>query len=82
MLEIQPCNQDNLTSELVEEKAERRKLSEMVFDLIQENRKLWKENAELREKCARLEERQRRSEAPLFDENRNIPCSNQLHERP
>ena len=64
-----------LEKELEEERGERR-------ELAAENRKLWKENAELREKCARLEERQGRSETVLFDENRNIPRSNELHERP
>ncbi len=39
-----------LEKELEEERGERR-------ELAAENRKLWKENGELREKCARLEER-------------------------
>ena len=33
------------------------RLEEERLELSQENRRLWKENAELREKCARLEER-------------------------
>ena len=49
--------QDNLLNDLEQEKQERRKLSDMVLELTNENRKLWKENSELREKCARLEER-------------------------
>ena len=33
------------------------KVEEQRDSLMEENRKLWKENGELREKCARLEER-------------------------
>lgn len=47
----EPCVRcAKLEKELEEERGERR-------ELAAENRKLWKENGELREKCARLEER-------------------------
>lgn len=60
------------------------KVEEQRDSLMDENRKLWKENGELREKCARLEERQGQSEAAPFGEccSTNLPCSNRLHERP
>lgn len=58
------------------------KVEEQRDLLVEENRKLWKENGELREKCARLEERQGQSEPVLFNENRkNRPFSNE-QERP
>ena len=48
---FEPCVRcAKLEKELEEERGERR-------ELAAENRKLWKENGELREKCARLEER-------------------------
>ena len=61
------------------------KVEEQRDSLMEENRKLWKENGELREKCARLEERQGQSEAAPFGSccSTNLPCSsNHLHERP
>lgn len=57
-------------------------MEEQRDELAAENRNLWKENGELRERCARLEERQGLMDVAHFDENRNIPRSDQLHERP
>lgn len=47
-----------LKRELDMERRERRALMEGMWQVTTENRVLWRENGELREKCARLEERQ------------------------
>lgn len=60
-----------LKAELDQERKERR-------ELAAENRKLWKENGELKEKCARLEPRQKQEDARPFDERRKIPASSEV----
>ncbi len=47
-------------------------------ELAAENRKLWKENGELKERCARLEPRQKQEEAHPFDERRKISGSSDV----
>ena len=71
-----PCTQcAELKAELEEERRERR-------ELAAENRKLWKENGELKEKCARLEPRQRQEDVHPFDERRKISgCSEPMQNR-
>ena len=60
----------------LEEKLE--KVETQRDNLVEENRKLWKENGELRERCARLEPRQKQEEAHLFDEHRKISGSSDV----
>lgn len=51
-------------------------------ELAQENRQLWKENGELRERCATLEERQKQCcPAEYHPKKANIPSSDPLHIR-
>ena len=47
-------------------------------ELAAENRKLWKENGGLKERCARLEPRQKQEEAHPFDERRKISGSSDV----
>ena len=60
----------------LEEKLE--KVENQRDELVEENRKLWKENGELKERCARLEPRQKQDEAHPFDERRNISGSSEV----
>lgn len=56
------CAQCEFKKELDQERAERRELNT-------ENRRLWKENCDLKEKCARLEERQAQALQHPFSRN-------------
>lgn len=60
----------------LEEKLE--KVENQRDELAAENRKLWKENGELKEKCARIEPRQTQEEARPFDERRKISGSSEV----
>lgn len=57
-----------LDAELEAERGERRALAAENRELTTEVRHLWKENGELREKCARLEERQYQRSGPVDSE--------------
>ena len=49
---------DDLRSEMSKDRKENRELVQELREVNAENRQLWKENSELRERLARLEERQ------------------------
>ena len=64
-----------LERELEAERSERR-------ELASENRRLWKENADLRERCARFEEREKQGATPpLFDKRQAVRSSDRPESR-